>query len=309
MSEIVSNDDLPDGPGNSRTDEWFRLRDAPKLSVRAIGRSRLGVTEIRYTGKNFGVTEQVAAEDAFLVALGLVPSSHIEVWHGGKSVSLRDVGPGESMLFDLKSVTSARFVDPVHLLQFYLPRSFLNELSDDLEAPRRIDELPVKPNNVGLDSVVLRLGNAVRPALEAPHEANDLFASQIMLAFGTYICARSGALQTPRVRPGGLTALQERNAKALIDAHIDGNISLQYLATACGLSPTHLAHAFRASVGVAPHRWLLQRRVDRAKQMLQQGGKSTAEIALECGFADQSHLTRVFRRLTGHTPSAWRHAQ
>lgn len=298
--------DASGGPGNSRTDEWFRLRDAPKLSVRAIGRSRLGVTEIRYTGNNFGVTEQVVAEDAFLVALGLVPSSQIDVWYGGKSTSLRNVGAGESMIFDLKSVTAARFVDPVHLLQFYLPRSFLDELSDDLEAPRRIDQLDVTPDGVSYDAVVMQLGNLVRPALGAPHEANDLFVSQTMLAFGTYVCRKSAALKTPRVAPGGLTALQERTAKALIDANMDGNISLQYLASGCGLSPMHMAHAFKRSVGVAPHRWLLLRRVDHAKTLLRQGSRTLADIALTCGFADQSHLTRVFRRATGHTPGAWR---
>jgi AraC-like DNA-binding protein len=300
-----ADDHAPQGPTNSRIDEWFRLSDAAKLSVPAVGRSRLAVTEIRYDRPGFGMTEQVQPEDAFLLALRLKPSSMFEVWVEGKAVPVYDTRVGDAALFDLKTVNAARYVEPVHSLQFFLPRSFLNELCDDLEAPR-IDQLDATTGRSIRDPVVRRLGHAVRPALAAPHESTELFASQMMLALGIYVCAIKGNLRAPRRQPGGLSAWQTRVAKEMINAHLDGNIPLQRIAEVCGVSTSHFAHAFKRTVGVAPHRWLLQRRLDRATTLLRSGGDSLINIALACGFADQSHFTRVFRAATGQTPGAWR---
>ena len=78
------------------------------------------------------------------------------------------------------------------------------------------------------------------------------------------------------------------------------------LAALCRLSASRFAHAFKASIGVAPHRWLLQRRIERAKSLLKDSGEPLADIALRCGFADQSHFTRVFKRREGASPGVWR---
>jgi methylphosphotriester-DNA--protein-cysteine methyltransferase len=66
--------------------------------------------------------------------------------------------------------------------------------------------------------------------------------------------------------------------------------------------------AFRRTLGVAPHNWLLARRVEAAKEKLRDGRLSLLDVALACGFADQSHLTRVFTRMVGISPGAWRRA-
>ena len=78
------------------------------------------------------------------------------------------------------------------------------------------------------------------------------------------------------------------------------------LAEECGLSPRHFARAFRQSTGVPPHRWLMRHRVQRAKELLRRQALSLADIALRCGFADQSHFTRVFSREVGFSPGQWR---
>jgi AraC-like DNA-binding protein len=114
-------------------------------------------------------------------------------------------------------------------------------------------------------------------------------------------------------KPQGTTALFGR-PQHLADprrqgddsAHLDGNLPLQRVAEVCGLSTSHFAHAFRRTVGVAPDRWLLRRRVERAIDMLGGGGDSLSDIALACGFSDQSHFTRVLRRATGHSPGGWK---
>ena len=105
---------------------------------------------------------------------------------------------------------------------------------------------------------------------------------------------------------GGLTPLQLARACDVIEANLHDDITLTWLAGSVGLSPTHFSRAFRQSTGVPPFVWLLQRRVERAKVLLEQPDLSLARIALEVGFGAQPQFTTAFRRLTGVPPGAWR---
>jgi AraC-like DNA-binding protein len=111
-----------------------------------------------------------------------------------------------------------------------------------------------------------------------------------------------------RIR-GGLPPGLTRRIRKYIESHLDENVSLEALASTAGLSVHHFARAFRQSVGVPPHEYLLHRRVDRAQQMLSQTDLPLSQIALSVGFSDHSHFARHFRRLTGMTPSAVRWSQ
>ena len=98
----------------------------------------------------------------------------------------------------------------------------------------------------------------------------------------------------------------ERRAKELMSANLNEDLSLSRLAIECGLSTRHFARAFRLSTGMPPHRWLVRLRVERAKELLQTRALALIDVAMFSGFADQSHLTRVFKAVVGVTPGAWR---
>ena len=91
----------------------------------------------------------------------------------------------------------------------------------------------------------------------------------------------------------------------LIDACFASPISLQALADAAGLGLRHLSRAFREATGRSPHQYLLHRRVEAAKVLIRQG-LPLAEVAAQCGFSDQSQLTRTFMRHVGTTPGRFR---
>ncbi|SFW56050.1 MULTISPECIES: helix-turn-helix transcriptional regulator [Luteibacter] len=110
---------------------------------------------------------------------------------------------------------------------------------------------------------------------------------------------------TPR---GGLATWQERRAIAFMDERLDQSFPVSAVADVCGLSVNHFSRAFRRSTGKPPHRWLLDRRIERSRQLLRDTQLSLADIALACGFAEQSHFTRVFTRTVGMPPGAWRRA-
>jgi AraC family transcriptional regulator len=111
-----------------------------------------------------------------------------------------------------------------------------------------------------------------------------------------------------RVVRGGLAPWQMRRTAQVLNERLDSKVTLARLAAECGLSVAHFSRAFKQATGRPPHRWLVEQRVEHAKRLLVTSALPLAEIAAICGFADQSHFTRVFSRLVGSGPGAWRRA-
>ena len=107
---------------------------------------------------------------------------------------------------------------------------------------------------------------------------------------------------------GGLAPWQERRAREILRANIKRGVPLKEVARECGLSVGHFSHAFRRTLGVAPHSWLIEQRIALSKEKLRDDRLSLTDVAAECGFCDQSHLTRYFTRMVGVSPGAWRRA-
>ncbi len=87
-----------------------------------------------------------------------------------------------------------------------------------------------------------------------------------------------------------------------IQTHLDRDLSLVEIAGVVNISPTYFASVFKRVMGISPHQYVIQQRVERAKLMLSKTDLAIADIALEVGFSSQSHLTQQFKRLTGMTP-------
>ncbi len=114
-------------------------------------------------------------------------------------------------------------------------------------------------------------------------------------------------LKFARTSPSGkLDHLKTRQVQEFIEEHLGDNLTLVSLADVAGVSASYFSRLFRNRLGVAPHQYLLQRRLDRARTLLQNNRQSIAEIASVTGFSDQSHLTRHFKRQFGVTPQAVR---
>jgi transcriptional regulator GlxA family with amidase domain len=105
------------------------------------------------------------------------------------------------------------------------------------------------------------------------------------------------------------TPLQKWRLKRVID-HVDGHlarrITLADMAAAAGLTRMHFAAQFRTATGRRPHDFVLQRRIDRARQLLRDPERTLVDVALSVGFQTQAHFTTVFKRFAGETPHRWR---
>jgi AraC family transcriptional regulator len=107
---------------------------------------------------------------------------------------------------------------------------------------------------------------------------------------------------------GGLAAHQRKDLLDYIEHHLDQPLSIDALAQRVALSPYHFARMFQLSVGLAPHRYVLTRRLQRAAHLLQHSPLALGEIALSCGFASASHFSNRFRQAFGATPGLYRQA-
>lgn len=283
----------------------FRLR-TPALVTRALGLGEIAVTHLRCDAENHGLTAPFAWEDAYLVGLQIRAVPDHALWVDGRPAPKRPFAAGTTSFYDLRRDPVADIRSPFHALMIYLPRPALDAIADH-EHAARVDELRHTPG-VGVDDPVVRgLGMSLLPAFDRAAEVSRLFVEGVTLAIGAHVARAYGGMRAPPPR-GGLAAWQERRVEEMIDARLDGDLPLAGLADACGLSVGHFARAFRRTTGMAPHRWLLQRRVERARHLLATSRLALSEIALACGFADQSHFTRVFTRLAGTSPGAWRRA-
>lgn len=108
------------------------------------------------------------------------------------------------------------------------------------------------------------------------------------------------------LQSSGLAPWQLRRAKEMLRADLSGNMPLAEVAQACKLSVNHFSRAFKASTGQPPHQWVTALRIETARELLENSSAPLVHVAGMCGFADQSHFTRMFGRVVGSSPGAWR---
>jgi AraC-like DNA-binding protein len=156
--------------------------------------------------------------------------------------------------------------------------------------------------------------NDTWPALVTPPES-ILGARPSRTSAALHTRPRLNALASLRQRTptaqarGGLPPGAMRRVREYVDLHLGESMDLAELASIAGLSVFHFARQFKQSVGVTPHHFLVQRRVERAQDMLARTDLAVSEIAVAAGFSDQSHLSRHFRQLLGTTPREFRWSQ
>lgn len=161
----------------------------------------------------------------------------------------------------------------------------------------RPDAPPVAPVVGKLCALLARLSTP-------PDFAPGLFADvalALRLAYGGSRRATDVVRAT-----GGLYPWQSDRALAFIDTHLASSFTTADLARECNMSVNHFARAFRVTHGMPPRQWVIRRRIACAKNLLVDARNSLTDVALSCGFAEQSHFTRVFTRIEGMPPGAWR---
>ncbi|PZR00114.1 MAG: AraC family transcriptional regulator [Cereibacter sphaeroides] len=140
-------------------------------------------------------------------------------------------------------------------------------------------------------------------------EQHDLFVDGLAQAILLALIAPDDASDRDAPQRGGLTPLQMRRLSDLMRDSLHRRLPVSEMADHVSLSESWFARAFKQTVGETPHAWQQRQRISFAQEMLAARETPLAEIAQAAGFADQAHLTRAFRLVTGTTPAVWRRAR
>jgi AraC family transcriptional regulator len=183
-----------------------------------------------------------------------------------------------------------------------IPPATLAQLNDD---GRDATRLTLPPQAGPCHAELCRVMLAMRDEIDDPGPAGLLYKSTLALQLLIQLVRCTSRL-TILPAKGGLSAWRLRRAMELIEADLTQTRSIQQLAAAVGLSPTHFCTAFKQSAGLSPHRYLVDRRVALAKRLMADARLSLTEIALSSGFGSSSQFATTFRRIDGATPSTFR---
>lgn len=281
--------------------EGLGLRRPRTLLVKSPA-SGIEISQIVCGPATVGMTSVIPATEAFALGVYQTDISYHEIWRRGHSIIRQGYAAQSMQIADLADEYSAKICGTHEVVAFCIPYAMLDEVADDGHR-RWVRGFGCDPGHI--DPVVTHLVAALLPALEQPHQASTLFLEYVTLALCLHLLETYGGLAQIRVH-GGLGPLQLKRGKDLIAADLADDLSLAQIAAKCELSREHFSRAFKISTGLTPHQWRQLCRIDAVKQLLTGSSRSIADIALACGFADQSHLTRVFGRLVGTSPAQWR---
>jgi len=221
---------------------------------------------------------------------------------------VRNSGPGRAFALQPKGTPTRFLADgAITFGHVFLPDALLDRAADMENLPalsgRLRDDLsfvPARTLHARLAEYLQRAFDDVSPATSLEMEGRALLLVDSLLSLHGHSAERD-------VRPAaGLPTRQLSRVCDFLTEHFSEDIGLEDLAKLTGLTSKHVARAFRQSTGMPPHQYLIGQRIEAAKRRLVNTRESLADIAVECGFADQSHFTAAFRKAVGYPPGTWR---
>jgi len=285
----------------------FGIPGAPFYVASTAWRNIIAVSDLDCSEFRSEPTESLGYDEAFLVSVNLKNVDRHEYWLGRRALNADPLIRGTTNLHDLKQDPRSLIHQPAHSVYFYLPLISLNSFAEQHGLPA-ITDLAYEPGRGYDDPIMWNLSRATLPALKESDGSNGLLLDQILYAVCAHVLDRYGNVKSSgAARSGGkLARWQQRRVEEMMTVGLESGVSLAELARECGLSVTHFVRAFRQTTGSSPHQWLLARRVDKAQSLLAKSELTLAQLALSCGFTDQSHFTKVFSAMVGTTPGRWR---
>ena len=260
-----------------------------------------------YTYKLEPQPEPVVAPiiDGHIIPVLLQGRGELSSFIEGRTVRAQ-VCPGITGLVPQRMSAAYSWTDTYVVAHLYLSSVLTLLAAEDLSRkdPERIE---LVPQPFFRDPLIEQIGLALVDELESEGLLGNLYADTLGQALALHVLRHYSSLTTTKEVPGrGLSQRQLHLVCDYIGDHLPSEISLDDLAGLTGMSAAAFAKQFKRSTGLPPHQYLIQRRVERAKELLSSGNLGVAEVSQSVGFFDQSHLVRHFKSWVGVTPKAYR---
>lgn len=221
----------------------------------------------------------------------------------GKLVTMRG-GEGNICLTPAGQPVSAYWQKPLDNLGIFLEPEFVRETAAENHLGSSFEFVEIYKKE---DPLIAPLGQALLDEAASENPMGKLYAESLIQTLTLHILrSYSTASAIIESSHGGLSGYKLRTVKEFIDANLEDDLGLAEIAAVANLSQFHFARAFRKSIGVTPQQYLMERRIERAKQLLAKNDLPIVEISLLTGFKNQSHFTTLFRKFTNLTPKTWR---
>jgi AraC family transcriptional regulator len=227
-------------------------------------------------------------------------------WRWGRREIRRVCGPGAVTIAVAGEEFQIRYAGQVETLAWGISPSFLDSVAER-ELGRRCGAVELHSLQGGTDDRLWELGRRLNAEICSPRYASQLYFDTLNTQLA--ICLlRDHSSHASGDQQAGSRIDDDRVRKAIdyIQSNLCYSITLEDLAIETGLSSGYLVTAFKQATGLPPHRYQLEKRIERAKLLLADPNRTITQVALDVGFSSQSHLTSVFRRLTATTPKAYR---
>lgn len=214
-----------------------------------------------------------------------------------------DMRTGDICFAPLGSMTGLRWKGNLHALAVASSEAMIKRAALEFGDPDRIEF--IRHNRVR-DPQIEHIVLALKADVAHGCPSGRLYGESLGLALAVHLVHRySARTPTPPAFKSGMGKGRLRRTVEYIEENLGNNLGLDELATNVCLSLHYFCVLFKQSTGVTPHQWVLQRRIERAQQMLSEGRKSIVDISVDLGFTDQSHFGTVFKKLMGTTPAAF----
>jgi AraC family transcriptional regulator len=199
---------------------------------------------------------------------------------------------------------SFRSNSTIEWIHCYLEPTFLSQIAHESVNPDRVELLLTLKK---ADLLIYQIGLALKASLEADGIGSRFYADSMATALSAHLLRHySTRNHAFRDHDDGLSKQKLRQAVEYIQAHLGEDLSLAEIANELGMSQYYFCRLFKRSTGVSPHQYLMQQRVAKAKHLLKQPERTITSVAMECGFANQSHFAKCFHQSTGLNPKEFR---
>ena len=224
-------------------------------------------------------------------------------------VSRRTMHAGDIIVTPAGEPKSLQHREVAELVKLRLAPSFVAKISDDVVAGNS-GQIELLDNFGTRDVHIEDLARRLVGEIEADAIASRLYAESLAIELVVHLLRH---YSTPGKVVNGSSTMLPRYKLQRVTDYINDNLredlTLSRMSATLTMSPYHFAHAFRQTTGLAPHRYVLLRRVERAKRLLRETDLAITEIAHQVGYSNPSNFSVVFHRLTGHTPRGFRNAR